>query len=73
MNIDKAKLEALTRLSDDELWAQIRFMAGSHGLRLPSDTPVHSELEKLREICRSDSKISLIQAMRVVNDLKRGK
>lgn len=73
MNIDRSKLEGLTQLTDEELWAQIRKMAEFHGLRLPAATPPHSELEKLREICRNDSKINLIQAMRVVNDLKRGK
>ena len=73
MNIDKAKLEALTRLPDDALWAQIRSMAGSHGLTLPEGTPPHAELERLREICRADSKISMLQAMRIINDLKRGK
>ncbi len=73
MNIDKAKLEALTSLSDDALWAEIRKMAGSHGLKLPEGTPPHSELKKLRDMCRADSKISMLQAMRIVNDLKRGK
>lgn len=73
MNFDKAKLDALMGLPDEALWGEIRKMAAMHGLKLPEGTPHHTELERLRALCQSDSKINLMQAMRIVNDLKRGK
>ena len=73
MNIDKSRLEALASLPDEALWREIRRMAKSGGVTLPEGTPAHEELDKLRKMCREDSKISMLQAMRIVNDLKRGK
>ena len=72
MNLDKNKLEALVSLPDDALWAKIRDLAGSHGLKLPDATPPHAELERLRGLCSSQNKISMMQAMRIINGFKRG-
>ena len=58
-------------LPDAELWGEIRKMAGMHGLRLPEGIPPHEELERLRAICNDSSKISMLQAMRIVNNFKR--
>ena len=73
MNIDKSKLEALSSLSDEALWAQIRSLAQANGIKLPNGTPPHEELERLREICRDQTKLNMLQAMRIVNSFKRGK
>lgn len=71
MNFDKEKLEALVMLPDAELWGEIRKIAGIHGFRLPEGMPPHEEIEKLRAICRDSGKISMLQAMRIVNNIKR--
>lgn len=71
MNLDAKKLEALTALDDTALWETVRSIAGTHGLSLPESTPSHEELERLRDACRGVGKISMLQAMRIVNDLKR--
>ena len=71
MNFDGSKLEAFAALPDDILWSEVRKMAGAHGLSLPAEAPPHDELEKLRAMCTGATKISMLQAMRIVNDLKR--
>ena len=71
MNFDKDKLIALTALPDDALWSEIKKMSSAYGLSLPDKTPSHEELEKLRSMFGGVGKLSLMQAMRVVNDIKR--
>ena len=71
MNFDKNKLDTLVSLPDEDLWNEIRKMAGAHGLNLPNTAPPPEEIERLRTICRDSSKISMLQAMRIVNNIKR--
>ena len=71
MNIDKDKLKSFTELPDDALWSEVRKIAATHGVKLPEGTPEHTELERLRALCADASKINLLQAMRIVNDVKR--
>ena len=73
MKIDKSRLEALAALQDDALWEKIRNMAAENGLKLPDNTPTHEELEKLRRVLMGDARINMMSAMRMINDLKRGK
>lgn len=70
MRFDKARLEALAALPDDQLWAEVVRIADSFGYTLPQSTPPHSDLEKMRDAVRSD-KINVAEAMRVVNRYKR--
>ena len=72
MKIDKSKLEALTSLPDDELWEAISSAAGSRGLNLPKNAPSKEELAKLRQALTELDKMSMIDAMRIVNKYKRG-
>lgn len=72
MKINMERLRALCALGDDELWREVRGIAASHGLNLPERTPSHSEMEKMREAVSSGGGISLRDAMRLVNEYRRG-
>ena len=72
MKIDKDKLEAMAKLSDEELWAQIKSVAEQHGVKMPAKQPAVAELAKVREALSEADKLSLMSAMRMVNNLKKG-
>ena len=67
MNFDKDKLNELVSLSDDELWRRVVEIAKSHGFTLPTKTPDHAELEKLRSIARDGSKMNVGLAMKMLS------
>ena len=70
MRINKEKLEMLSRLSDDELWSEVKKMAGGYGVRLPDRTPDANDIKKLRSVI-SDGNINIADAMRLINEYKR--
>ena len=72
MKIDKSKLEALVSLPDDKLWEAIAPLAGSHGLDLSKKTPSKEELNKLRRALSELDRMSMLDALRIVNKYKRG-
>lgn len=72
MKIDKEKLDALIAMPDDKLWAEIRSIALSHGIKLPEKTPAHSEMEKMRAAANSGARLNLAQAVRLINDYRKG-
>ena len=72
MRIDKAQLEAIAAMPDDKLWATVVAMARGYGFSLPEKTPSHEELEKLRTAVNAD-KINVSDAMRVLNNYRKGK
>ncbi len=72
MKIDKSKLEAIAKLSDRELWAEIKSVAEAHGVKMPDRQPSPTELSKVREALSEADKLSLTTAMRMVNNLKKG-
>lgn len=72
MKIDKKKLEEMTKLSDEELWQKISSIATEHGVKMPQSMPAASELAKVRETLSNPESISLMGAMRMVNNLKKG-
>lgn len=69
MRFDRSQLEALAALPDDRLWEEVVKMAGSYGFSLPTETPKHSDMQKLREAALG-SKINLSDAMRLLNQYK---
>lgn len=71
MKFTNDELLALAALPDDKLWAEIEKIASSYGIKLPDKTPSHEELEKLRQIATC-GKISMPEAMRLVNKYKKG-
>lgn len=70
MRFDKAKLEALAALPDDKLWAEVVRIADGFGYALPTQTPSHADLEKMRDAVRCE-KINVSEALRVVNQYKK--
>jgi hypothetical protein len=72
MRFDKEKLAALAAMPDDKLWAEVVKIAEGFGYALPKTTPPHSELEKMRSAVKSE-RINVSEAMRVVNQYKKGR
>ena len=72
MKIDKEKLAAFAAMPDSELWEQIKSIAASHGFKLPNTPPPRSELQKIRSALGAD-KINLTEALRVLNNYRKGK
>ena len=73
MKISKEKIEDLAKKSDAELWSEITKIAGSHGYTLPSNTPSHAELERLRNTMRGIEKMNLSDAARLISKYKSKK
>ena len=72
MKLDKSKLDALAALPNDKLWEAISSIAGSHGVNLPNNSPSAEELDKLRLALTELDKMSMIDALKIVNKYKRG-
>ena len=72
MKINRDKVARLSSLGDSELWDEIRGIAGSHGFKLPEKTPSPTEMAKLREALLGSTQANLKEAMRVINNYKRG-
>lgn len=72
LKIDIERLRALCALGDDELWREVRGIAASYGLNLPERTPPHSEMDKMREAVSGGGGMSLRDAMRLINEYRRG-
>lgn len=70
MRFDRDKLNEMVALPDDELWKKVVEIGRSHGFVLPSKTPEHAELEKLRSIARDGSRINVGLAMKMLNKYK---
>ena len=70
MKFDKDKLNELVSLSDDELWHTVVEIGKSHGFTLPTKTPDHAELEKLRSIARDGAKMNVAGALKILNKYK---
>ena len=71
MKIDKEKLTALTALPDNELWCEVRKIAKSYGFTLPESTPSECEMQKLRSAVSGELKLSMTDAVKMINDYKR--
>jgi hypothetical protein len=72
MRVNKEQLEMLAALPDDELWREIVKMASSYGFTLPTGTPSHTDLERLRNTVRGD-RIKVSDALKMLNEYRRGR
>ena len=70
MKLDKDKLNELVSLPDDELWKRVTEIAKGYGFSLPSKTPEHTELEKLRSIVGDGSKMNIAGAFKILSKYK---
>lgn len=66
MKLDREKLNELVSLPDDELWKKVIEIGKGHGFVLPTKTPPHAELEKLRSIAREGSKMNVASALKIL-------
>ena len=73
MKINKEKLEALCALDDDALWREVRKIAASYGVKLPENTPPHSEMQKMRDATSGGLKMNLSEALKIINNQRREK
>ena len=71
MKIDKNKLDELLKQNDDALWAALVAMAASKGFKLPNQTPPPSDMAQLRSVLEHPEKISIPQAIRMLNHYKQ--
>lgn len=70
MKINSEKLRELSALSDDALWGEICKMARNFGQTLPSATPSHTDMERIRAaLC--GTQINMSDAMQLLR-AKRG-
>ena len=70
MKLDKDKLNELVSLPDDELWKRVTEIAREYGFTLPSKTPEHTELEKLRMVVGDGSKMNVAGAFKILSKYK---
>lgn len=72
MKINNEKLKGLASLDDEALWQQMLTIAGGKGHKINSPMPPHEEMERIRRIMRGEEKISLGEAMKILNTYKNG-
>ena len=70
MKIDKNKLDALMKLSDDDLWREIVRIGASKGFTLPTKTPAASELQRLRSTV-SDGRLNISSALKIIDSYRK--
>ena len=71
MRVNKEELKRLASQSDEELWQSISRVAREHGINLPKSSPDKAELEKIRRAMLGVEKISLTEAMKILNKYKK--
>ncbi len=71
MRVNKEELKRLASQSDEELWQSISEIAKGHGINLPLNSPDKAELDKIRRAMLGVEKISLTEAMKIVNKYKK--
>ncbi len=72
MRLDKEQLQQLTSLPDKELWEKIVAFARGYGLTLPEATPPPEQMQKLRSAVNPSGKANLAEALRVINEYRKG-
>ncbi len=70
MKLNKDELKRIAELPDSAMWQAICTVAKNNGYNLTASQPKHEELEKMREILRGNVKISMLEAMRILNSYK---
>ena len=71
MKINTEKLARLADLNDEELWQSMLGIANSHGQKINAPMPPHEEMERMRRIMRGEERISLGEAMKILNIYKK--
>lgn len=71
MKLNPEEMKRLSALSDAQLENEIRRMAAAKGFNLPSASPSHEDLEKLRALLTNQGGFGLMDAMRYYNAYKK--
>ena len=71
MRVNKEQLERLAAMPDEQLWREIVSIAERYGIKMPTATPPHNELERLRATV-SGAKLNVGEAMRILQGYKGG-
>ena len=71
MRVNKDELNRLKELSDEELWAEIVRLGGRYGVKMPTATPPHDQLEKLRATF-SGVKLNIPGALKILDEYRQG-
>lgn len=71
MKLNQEEMKRLATLSDAQLESEIRRMAAAKGFALPSASPSHEDLEKLRALLTSEGGFGMMDAMRLYNAYKK--
>jgi hypothetical protein len=69
MKLDRAKLETMCALPDDQLWSEVVKMAAGYGFTLPSETPSKENMQKLRQAATAP-RINISDAVKLLNQYK---
>jgi hypothetical protein len=72
MKIDKEKLKAYASLDDRALWDEIKRVGATHGFKLPDKPPASAELAKVRAALFESEKIKLGDALKVIDQYRKG-
>ena len=73
MRLDKDMMERLLKQDDESLWKSIVSIAKSKGVTLPQKTPNPEEMKKLRGVLANPDKIDMVQAMKLLNQYRKGR
>ena len=63
----RAKMKEYRRFRSRIGWRTVVMIGKTHGFTLPSKTPPHDELEKLRKIAKDGSKMNVGAAMKILS------
>jgi hypothetical protein len=72
LKLNKESLRALCEKDDRELWESIRNIAKEHGYTLSEGAPSKEQLARVRSILSGEVKFSYGEAMRLLNEYKKG-
>ena len=72
MKINTEKLAKFADLGDEELWQSMLAIASAHGQKINAPMPPHEDMDRIRRIMRGEEKISLGEAMKILNSYKKG-
>lgn len=73
MKVNKEQMKKLAEKSDADLWNEIQKIAKSHGYNLDGKSPRPEDMEKIRNALLGVEKISMQEAVRIMNNYKKQK
>lgn len=72
MRFNSERLAQLAAMPDEKLWAEIVKMGGSLGYSVPTATPSHADMERIRG-AMTGGKINMVEAMQLLRSYGKGR